>query len=62
LSPISNPAVIFGSHLLPSMWADPPSIMGVRARRTLADPKGTAQGVGLLISSSENFYSTRFDE
>jgi hypothetical protein len=24
------------------LWADPPSILGVRARRTVADPKGTA--------------------
>src|SRR5215218_10381463 len=38
LSPRSNPAVIFGLLLLPSMWADPPSIMGVRARLTVADP------------------------
>src|SRR5215212_533998 len=43
LSPRSNPAVIFGRPLLPSMvgrssfpyWA-------FRARRTFADPKGTA--------------------
>jgi hypothetical protein len=35
---------------------------GVRARIAFADPKGTAQGVGLLISSSQNFYSTNSGE
>src|SRR5215212_1754636 len=36
--------------------------MGLRARRTFADPKGTAQGVGLLISSSENSVVAKFAE
>jgi len=35
--------------------------MGVRARLTVADPKGTAYlGVGLLISSSENSVRAKF--
>src|SRR5215203_3166066 len=38
LSPRSNPAIISGRCLLPSMWADPPFQSGPsRARRTLAD-------------------------
>src|SRR5215207_887014 len=47
---MSNPAVIFGCSLLPSTVADPPSILGVRARRRFADPKGTAYG-GSAFSS-----------
>jgi hypothetical protein len=34
---MSTPAVTFGCSLLPSIWADPPSIMGVRARMAFAD-------------------------
>src|SRR5215208_252385 len=60
---MSNPAVTFGCPLLPSTVADPPSILGLRARRRFADPKGTAQlGVGLLISSSENSIMAKFAE
>src|SRR5215208_336131 len=47
---MSNPAVTFGCPLLPSTVADPPSILGVRARRRFADPKGTAYG-GSAFSS-----------
>ena len=43
LSPRSNPAVVFGSSLLPSMVGRSSFHIGrFRARRTLADPKGTA--------------------
>jgi hypothetical protein len=35
---------------------------GVRARIAFADPKGTAQGVGLLISSSQNPFTASFGE
>jgi hypothetical protein len=35
---------------------------GVRARIAFADPKGTAQGVGLLISSSQNAQKAKFVE
>jgi hypothetical protein len=37
--------------LLPSIVGRS-SFLGVRARIAFADPKGTAQGVGLLITSS----------
>ena len=34
----------------------PPSILSPFGARThIADPQGTARGIGLLISSSENF-------
>jgi hypothetical protein len=59
---MSTPAVISGCSLLPSMWADPPFHIGPKSPSTFADPKGTAQGVGLLISSSENTYSTHLGE
>jgi hypothetical protein len=58
---MSTPAVTFGCSLLPSMVGRS-SFLGVRARMAFADPQGTAQGVGLLISSSENAPSTHSGE
>jgi hypothetical protein len=58
---MSNPAVISGCSLLPSIVGRSSSL-GLRARQTFADLKGTAQGVGLLISSSENAVHAKFAE
>jgi hypothetical protein len=43
----------FGWSLLPSIVGRS-SYVDVRACRTFAEPKGSAQGVGLLISSCKN--------
>jgi hypothetical protein len=58
---VQSPAVIRGWLLLPSSMGRS-SFLGVRARMAFADPKGTAQGVGLLISSSENIPSKHSGE
>ena len=47
---MSNPVVVFGCPLLPSMVGRSSFRLGVRARIAFADPKGSAYlGVGLLI-------------
>jgi len=61
LSPRSNPAVIFDRSLLTSMVGRS-SFLGVRARMAFADHKVLRMGVGLLIPSSENSYSTHSGE
>ena len=48
---MSNPAVTFGCCLLPSMEGRSSFPLGIRARRTVADPLRVLRtwGVGLLI-------------
>src|SRR5215207_9199390 len=61
---MSNPAVTFGCCLLPSMVGRSSFPLGLRARRTVADPQRVLRiwGVGLLISSSENSVMAKFAE
>jgi hypothetical protein len=64
---MSNPAVMFGSSLLPSVMGRSSFHLGLqqgRARISIADPLRVLRtwGVGLLISSSESPQKAKFAE